>query len=255
VTTNLPRPSGSTPLVERATIVPKVDNYQEYRELLRYDFLHSCAYCTMSEAEAGAVRFTIDHYEPRTARADLISTYDNLFWACDECNRRKGDLTPPPKARAAGIRFFRVDQDIAEDHFRLEGLLLKHRTSIGDFTIEYVDLNRQALKRLREIRCRLAECEQFVREGVYALKGSQIDRLLPDVRGRVFTAIMRAARLGDQLADEIDGLLREAAKSKLIDPDPQSEERAASRKERMKRLQGLFEGSWRGRDQNNQTKS
>jgi len=236
------------PTVERTTNVPAADDYLDYRELLRFDFLHACAYCTMSESEGGAIRFTIDHYEPRSARPDLATVYGNLYWACDQCNLRKGDLTPPPKARAAGIRFFRIDEDLADDHFRLDGVLLRHKSDIGDFTIEFVDLNRQGMRRLRDIRRRLVECDKFVQEGIHVLRHSQIDRLPQEERKRVFSAIMRAAKIADQLADDIDQLLRKAAKSDLIDPDPGSEERAAARSERMKELRGLYAGKWRGRN-------
>ena len=49
------------PLVVRSN-PPQGENYNEYKEILRYDFFYTCAYCTMMEAEAAAVRFTIDHY-------------------------------------------------------------------------------------------------------------------------------------------------------------------------------------------------
>jgi uncharacterized protein (TIGR02646 family) len=236
------------PAIVRSAHVPTLDSYRAYKPYLRYDFLHCCAYCTVSEAEASAVRFTIDHYEPQTARADLANEYSNLMWCCDECNMRKGDLTPPANARAAGIRFFRPDQDISADHFQLDGLLLKHRSEVGNFTIDYVDLNRLALRRLRDIRRRLMDCEKFVQDGVFALRRAQIDRLPRELRGKVVTAIARAASLGEQLSQQIDDILRAFAKSELIDPDPESAERAADRKTRMKEQQGLFEGKWRGRD-------
>ena len=236
------------PLVVRTASVPTVEDYHEYRELLRFDFLHSCAYCTMSESEAAAIRFTIDHYEPRSARPDLETVYTNLFWACDECNRRKGDITPPARARAAGFRGFRIDEDLAADHFELIGLLLRRSSNVGQFTIDAADLNRKSLMRLRDIRRRLVECDQFVSEGIHILKRSQIDRLPQEEKGQVFATIMRAARVAEKLADDIDELLRKAAKSDLIDPDPESAERAADRRERMKKLHGLFEGNWRGRN-------
>jgi uncharacterized protein (TIGR02646 family) len=195
-----------TPAIVRSTNVPVVDSYNDYKPYLRYDFLHCCAYCTVSEAEASAVRFTIDHYEPKTARADLTNDYSNLMWCCDECNMRKGDLTPPDNARAAGIRFFRPDQDVSEDHFELDGLLLKRQSTIGDFTIDYIDLNR-ALRRLRDIRRRLVDCEKFVQEGVYALRRAHIDRLPRELKGRVATAVANAAKLGGQLAIEIDDII------------------------------------------------
>jgi hypothetical protein len=225
-----------------------LDDYNGYKQYLRYDFLHCCAYCTTAEAEAGAVRFTIDHYEPRTARPDLVNEYKNLMWCCDECNMRKGDLVPPPKAREVGIRFFRPDQDIAADHLELRGLLLRHRSSIGEFTIDFVDLNRLALRKLRDLRRRLFECDQYVQQGIYALRRAHIDRLPQQLKGEVYTAVLRAAKLGERLSDHIDKVLRDFAKSELIDPDPASAERAAERLKRIKELRSLYPGEWRGRE-------
>src|SRR5665213_225251 len=85
-------PPGSS-LVERS-IVPPDRPYQEYKEVLREDFLWQCAYCTISEYEAQAIRMTIDHYEPRKARPDLENNYNNLMYACSDCNSYKGDRCP-----------------------------------------------------------------------------------------------------------------------------------------------------------------
>ena len=41
--------------------------------------------------------------EPQKARPDLADSYDNLMYACDECNMRKGDRCPPPEARGKGL--------------------------------------------------------------------------------------------------------------------------------------------------------
>jgi 5-methylcytosine-specific restriction endonuclease McrA len=86
-------PRKDADLVTRTT-VPPAKHYSEYKEVLRQDFFHSCAYCTMAESEAQGIRFTIDHYEPQKARPELINYYDNLMYACEECNLRKGDRYP-----------------------------------------------------------------------------------------------------------------------------------------------------------------
>ena len=157
------------PLVIRSVVATGLP-YAEYRQILRQDFFHSCAYCTMSEAEATAIRFTIDHYEPRHARPDLVNEYGNLMYACDECNKRKGDRSPPLAARANGFRFFRPDADTHTDHFQLNGMRLEGRTPIGEFSIAAIDLNRLSLRKLRDIRQRLTRCDELVAEGVLALR-------------------------------------------------------------------------------------
>jgi len=192
--------------------VPVSLTYPEYREYLRYDFFYSCAYCTMSEAEAQAIRFTIDHYEPRNARPDLLDEYENLMYSCGECNLRKGDRSPPPKARADGYRFFRPDRDLHEDHFEESRRRLQGKSNVGRYSIEALDLNRLALQRLREIRQRLTECHCLVVEGVLGLRKFPIDRLPPNVRGRALRAINRAGAAGIKIADAIDSLLRNYAR-------------------------------------------
>ena len=133
--TSLPAPvAGPTPLVIR-TAVPDGLPYNDYRHYLRRDFLYSCAYCTIAESEASAIKFTIDHYEPKNARADLINTYSNLMYACNSCNLYKGDRVPSDTARAAGIRYFRPDTDRRSEHFNLNGLRIDGQTEIGNFTV------------------------------------------------------------------------------------------------------------------------
>jgi hypothetical protein len=220
---DVPAPTADSALVTRSA-VPTNLTYPEYRKYLRYDFIYSCAYCTMSEAEAQAIRFTIDHYEPRNARPDLLDEYDNLMYSCNECNLRKGDRTPPPPARADGYRFFRPDTDLHEDHFEEKGALrLRGKSNVGSYSIEALDLNRLSLRRLREIRDRLSECHSLVVEGVLGLRKFPIDRLPPNVKGAAFRAINRAGAAGIQIADDIDSLLRDYAHSPLIDPDPESQ--------------------------------
>src|SRR6266446_2489582 len=180
--------SATSALVTRSA-VPVGLQYPGYRQFLRYDFLYSCAYCTMSEAEGRAIRFTIDHYEPRNARPDLQDEYANLMYSCDECNLRKGDRCPPSQARADGYRFFRPDQDLHQEHFQQNGLRLEAKSNVGYYSVEALDLNRSPLRRLREIRERLTQCDRLVVEGVLGLRRFHIDQLPPKVKGPALRAI------------------------------------------------------------------
>ena len=244
-----------TTLVTR-TSVPSGLKYSEYRPHLRYDFFHSCAYCTTTEAEAKAIRFTIDHYEPQGARPDLVHEYTNLMYACDECNQRKGDRSPPPDAQAAGYRFYRPDKDYFVDHFRIgmSGIVIEAESTPGSFTIEALDLNRHMLKRIRDIRQRLTDCNHYVAEGIRALRGSSVDNLPTNMKAQAVKAIKEAMSVAEKFPEEIDDLLRSYAKSELIDDDPDAEARLKKRSETLKGMQLLFPGSWRAPQKKNSGK-
>lgn len=235
------------PRVVRSPNVPALKDYREYRPYLRRDFYHSCAYCTMTEAEAQAVRFTIDHYEPQE-REDLINVYSNLMYACDECNSRKGDRVPSDEARKNGIHFFRPDEEIFDDHFALRDVRLHPQSRAGDFTIKALDLNRLALRRLREIRERLNACASYVGEGIAALSKFSIDHLPQQLRAQAQRSIKDAINMDDQLSMRIEEVLRAAAKSPLLEEDPNTAEETARRLKSLKNLEALYPGTWRARN-------
>ena len=240
-----PTPAPADAALVRRSTVPSGLKYGEYRQTLRHDFIYSCAYCTMSEAEARAIRFTIDHYEPRNARPDLIDDYDNLMYSCDECNDRKGDRCPPSEARAQGHRFFRPDQDRYQDHFQIKGVRLEAQSNPGTYSLEALDLNRLSLRRLRDIRARLHKCDHLVVAGVLGLRAFHIDRLPPSLKGQAARAIRQVVSMADKVADGIDSLLRDFARSPLIDPDPEAEVRAEERAAKLQQVQALYPGNWR----------
>jgi hypothetical protein len=234
----------TVPRVTRSA-VPAGKDYSDYRPYLRYDFFYSCAYCMITEAEASAIRFVIDHYEPRQACPELQHEYSNLMYACDPCNTLKGDRCPPAEARVAGLRFFRPDSDWFADHFRLVDIRLVAESRTGWFTIEALDLNRQSLRRLREFRRRLADCDKLVSEGVLGLRHFHIDQLPPHVRGRANGAIKKVNDVAERLSDELDELLRKNARSALIDEDPEADNRADARATALRSWNALYPGNWR----------
>jgi hypothetical protein len=237
--------SSATPALVTRSAVPIGLQYSAYRQFLRYDFLYSCGYCTMSEAEARAIRFTIDHYEPRNARPELQDEYANLMYSCDECNLRKGDRCPPPQARSDGYRFFRPDQDLYQEHFQQDGFRLDAKSNVGYYSLEALDLNRFPLRRLREIRERLTQCDRLVVEGVLGLRKFHIDQLPPKVKSQALRAINQVSVVAEKMADDIESLLRDYARSTLIDPAPESEAHAEERTAKLQQLQALYPEKWR----------
>ncbi len=236
-----------TALIVRSVVEPKRD-YRDYRPTLRKDFWFSCAYCTVCESEAGGHRFTIDHYEPRSARPDLETDYNNLFYACDTCNEIKGDRSPPESARADGQRFFRSDQDDRGEHFELNGILLEGKTNVGSFTIDACYLNRSWLRKLRELRRRLWECEKFAEQGVMSLRKLSIDQLPPEVRARAQHAIEDAQKNFQEYKADVELILRGYAMSVLVENNDLTTEERDRRIERVKRLKSLekeYPENWR----------
>jgi 5-methylcytosine-specific restriction endonuclease McrA len=228
-------------LVSRSAVEPG-KKYTEYRQTLRKDFFYSCAYCAITEFEAQSIRMTIDHYEPRNARRDLENEYNNLMYACGVCNERKGDRYPSPEVREKGHRFFRPDADVRADHFELEELQLKSKSEVGAFTVNMLDLNREALLKLRDIRERMTKCLPLIAEGVLALRSFPIDHLPPYIRSRAVKTITKIADMAASMDTEVDEVLLSFAKSDLIDPDESSDERSAAREEYIKDLKALYPG-------------
>ncbi len=234
----------SSDLIKRSNVPPN-KKYPEYRNHLRWDFFYSCAYCTITEFEAQGLRLTIDHYEPRNSRPDLEHEYLNLMYACDPCNIRKGDRSPPQKARDDGYRFFRPDNDYFEEHFSPSGIRLESNSTTGYYTIESLDLNRQPLRRLREIRQRIYKCNRFAVKGISALRKFHIDRLPRQVRSKAIKAINNLETMDKDITNEIDQLLRKYAHSPLVDDENDSEERQSERTGNLENLKALYPGKWR----------
>ena len=55
-------------------------------------------------------------------------------------------------------------------------------------------------------------------------------------------------KAADDAADRIDRLLKNYARSPLLDPDPEKQQRMADRTKNLKDAKALFPGQWRGRD-------
>jgi uncharacterized protein (TIGR02646 family) len=229
-------------IVARSVVEPG-KRYPEYRQQLRKDFFYSCAYCTMTEFEAQSLRMTIDHYEPRNARRDLENDYNNLMYACGVCNERKGDRSPPPEARADGHRFFRADTEPRADHFELDGIDLKSRTNVGEFTIKMLDLNSERLQHVRDVRERMSKCLPLIAEGILALRSFPVDHLPAYIRTRAMRTMDDITDLAASMQEDTDEVLLSFGKSDLIDPDETAAERAKKREEFMKGLNALYPNS------------
>lgn len=79
-------------------------HYRQYRNWLRDEFSFRCVYCLRRETWATMPRdFEIDHVLPKRDYPELERDYDNLVYACAECNGTKAvKLLPAPESVAYG---------------------------------------------------------------------------------------------------------------------------------------------------------
>ena len=86
--------------------------YGHYRNWLRDEFSFRCIYCLRRETWVTLPRdFEVDHLVPVSKRADLKLDYNNLGYACSECNGTKSaQRIPLPDAITYG-RCLHVDEN------------------------------------------------------------------------------------------------------------------------------------------------
>jgi HNH endonuclease len=70
-------------------------NYETYKDWLRDEFSFRCVYCLDRERwyPTGHASFGVDHILPKgeAEYANLVCDYDNLLYACNQCNSSKRD--------------------------------------------------------------------------------------------------------------------------------------------------------------------
>lgn len=113
----------------------------ELERQVRSDADHRCGYCQASEAITG-MSLTIDHIIPEAAGGQTAR--DNLWLACERCNRCKGD-------RTAGMdpvtghheRFFNPRTQVWHEHFTWDqdGTQIVGLTPIGRAIVVALRLN------------------------------------------------------------------------------------------------------------------
>jgi hypothetical protein len=199
----------------------------------------------MSEAEAAGFGFEIDHYVPQAADPALANTYSNLMWSCKKCNGLKSSYMAPPEAQAKGLRYYRVDEDIFSLHFGLANYALDAKTATGSFTIEFLELNREQLVRIRKLRDRRYGCEATIAAGLQALKNFPIDQLPQQIRARVKSTLDEMSGLGDAAMDRFDETLSVLVASHNLEVDPNAGEAGELRRTKLKKYKAMYPGTWK----------
>jgi hypothetical protein len=114
----------------------------------------------MPDGSRQADNFGVDHYKPRSLFEHLSSHYDNLFYACNTCNRRKGDYWPSPDDLEAKRFVANPCDHRMADHLRFRGIEVQYRSAVGQFMVDTLLLNDTdslALRRMTEAAIRTME--------------------------------------------------------------------------------------------------
>ncbi len=233
--------SNTVPVVVRSEVQEK-SRYQDYQEDLRFDFYYSCSYCTMTECEAGGIGFEIDHYYPQKHRPDLVNRYTNLMWSCAKCNRLKSDFFPNEAQLSKGFIILRPDEHDPREHLEMENYRLEEKTETGKFNIEWLDLNRANLIKLRRIRERIFRAKGYIAFGIRELLNYRLDKIRSDNRFNFLRFLQKLKDQNDEINEMSEQMIREFAKSPMIDEDPGKSERLTKRRNYLKGLKALNPG-------------
>jgi hypothetical protein len=117
-------------------------NYESYRDWLRDEFSFRCVFCLNREQwGVGLGVWDIDHLMPRSLFPLGECLYENLLYACRQCNLNKNDhLAPDPCQIAFG------DCLVVHDDGAINAL-----NEAGELLIKNLRLNNQDYTRFRQL--------------------------------------------------------------------------------------------------------
>lgn len=224
-------------IVKRSTVT-KRKNYLLYRSELRLDFWYSCAYCSITEVEAQGIGFEIDHYCPRSYCPERTNDYTNLMWSCSSCNKDKGDYFPKNDAQE---KYYVIspDQDDPRNHFELKELQLEPKTETGEFNLSLLRLNRHQLKRVRDLRRRLSETEEYIGFGVMSLLSISLDQIKQEDRLLFKNLRCQLGEDYESLISSVKDFVITLSKSDLLDEDPNKRIDTKKRREYLRDIKAI----------------
>lgn len=129
--------------------------YGQYRNWLRDEFAFRCVYCLRRETWLMLRRdHELDHFLPKSAHRDVERDYDNLVYACSECNGTKSaKYLPSPESVAYGD-CLRVDKDGVIHALDQRGVGAAVIEALRLDAPEYTRLRRQVIETVAGLRSR-----------------------------------------------------------------------------------------------------
>lgn len=139
--------------------------------------------------------FGVDHYKPKARFPAAVTEYGNLFYACNSCNRRKGEFWPTERQLDDGHFIPNPCDHVMFQHLRSkpDGTIVDH-TNAGRWAIELLDLNdpnvvayrKGILAAIRMARQTRSKCETALQKLTVQLdaapQGHDVSPILEKVR-------------------------------------------------------------------------
>ena len=133
----------------KRTCTKSYKDYRRYKEYLKHDFNSRCAYCNLMDSMVTSF-FEIDHFVPQRIAIEhgfdfLITDYNNLVYACRNCNHEKSDQFDGDLAKNCyenKLFYNPVECDYNTIFYRNEYGTISSRDSLGNEMITRLKLYR-----------------------------------------------------------------------------------------------------------------
>lgn len=123
-------------------------SYKSYRPHLQDEFCRKCIYCRLPDGLN--TTFGVEHYWPKKNFPHLVTTYSNLFYACNRCNSYKGNFWPT-NDDIKNEKFVPNPCDhTMSDHVWFEDSIVIPKDKVGAFAEDLLDLNNEERVLFRE---------------------------------------------------------------------------------------------------------
>lgn len=129
---------------------PAYSDYTRYKPILKTEFSERCVYCRVSSRLRSDDSFGVDHYKPKSLFPSLATTYSNLYFACNTCNRRKSDYWPTRGELKKGRYYPNPCDHVMTAHLRTRDARVEVRSEAGRLAEEHLMLNDAETVRYRE---------------------------------------------------------------------------------------------------------
>ena len=127
------------------------------REFVRVRADERCEHCRLPQSASAFAAFQVEHIRPRQHGGG--NRAENLALACPRCNAFKGpNLAGVDSQTEQIVRLFNPRSDSWDEHFEIDGALLRGITSIGRATVEVLQMNEPQRVKLRQ---RLIDIDEF----------------------------------------------------------------------------------------------